>query len=534
LPAACAMSAVRYQGFSSFTSTIQRTRGPVRRSGGAVTKHTLVLSDIHLSQAHPEDPADPLWMRYRRREHHPDAELAALVDHALEHFAGDRLELVFNGDVFDFDTPWVKDGTSSFDEHPPTNEGCAEHARLILADHEPFFRAVGRLLAHGHAVTFVSGNHDLELCFPAVREAIRDVLARWADTTNLRFRAWFHLSDDGLYFEHGSQYDIHNAVRNPMRPFTRDGARLHPVLGKLAFRRTGSRMGYFNPYYEETFYMGLFGYLAHFVKAYAFTKRSIVRTWARGAFSTVFEIWRQRHSDERMDEAREALRAELGREIDDTRIDRTHALRTKLAEETMVPVVRELWVDRVVLAGLVFFTCTATALVAGPLAALAVLGALAVAFAIYEVVTPKPDIRTYDSAPDDVLALFEIHEVRAVCMGHTHRPFVRFVPAGIYANSGAWCPAFEDVECTKPVLARRPVIVLSTRGDALWGGLFWWRDGVLAADPEHVRSELNPLRARSATPSAAAGRIPASAPAPAAAAAAGSTSSTAPPSPPPR
>jgi UDP-2,3-diacylglucosamine pyrophosphatase LpxH len=499
-----------------------------------VTKHTIVLSDVHLSQAHPEDPDDPLWMRYRRRVHHPDEELAALVDHVLERFAGDRIELVFNGDLFDFDTPWVKDGTSSFDELPPTNEGCAAHVRLILADHEPFFRAVAKLLEHGHAVTFVSGNHDLELCFPAVRDEIRSTLAQWANPAEVRFRAWFHLSSDGIYFEHGSQYDIHNGVRHPMLPFTREGNRLHPVLGKLAFRRTGSRMGYFNPYYEETFYMGLFGYLGHFVKAYAFTERSIVKTWATGAFSTVFEILRHRHRHDRIEEGRAALRAELGPHVTDAQIDATHALRAKLAEETMIPVVRELWVDRVVLAGFVLLAFALSATVFGIALGVGTLAVLLALFVIYEVLTPKPDIRTYDSAPPSVLALFDIHGVRAICMGHTHRPFVRFVDAGMYANSGAWCPAYVDAECTKRVLDRRPLLLLSTFGDTLWGGLHWW-NGVLEADAEHARSELNPLRrhpGRTATPSEEAGPSRASAEAEVMAAVPGSPSPAAPPPPP--
>lgn len=454
-------------------------------------KHTLVLSDVHLSQAHPDDPTDPSWMRYRTAAHHPDAEFAALVDHLLERHE-DPIEIVFNGDVFDFDAPWVKDGTSSFDELPPTNEGCAEQARLILADHRTFFAAVGRALAAGHEVTFLSGNHDLELYFPAVRAAITEELVRLAGDPQVkervRFRAWFHLSRDRIYFEHGSQYDIHNAVRHAAVPLTRAGDRLHPVLGKLAFRRTGARMGYFNPYYEETFYMGLFGYLGHFAKAYAFSHRHIVRTWCRGAFSTVFEILRHRHRDERLAEGRAAVRAELGEAITDEAIDATHALRTPLAEDTMIPVVRELWVDRVVLFfGSLLVLLTVLAL-AGPLAFAIAAAAIVALFVLYELVVPKPDIRTYDSAPEEVLRLFEIHGVRAICMGHTHRPFARFEPQGLYANSGSWCPAFHDAECTKPVLDGRPVLWLTTDGDDLSGGLHWWRKGAFVADPEASRA----------------------------------------------
>jgi UDP-2,3-diacylglucosamine pyrophosphatase LpxH len=464
-------------------------------------RHTLVLSDVHLSQAHPFDPADPLWMRYRRREHHPDSEFAALVDHLLEEYGDDPIEIVFNGDLLDFDAPWVKDGTSSFDEFAPTDKGCTEQVRLILADHEPFFRATAKALAAGHSVTFMSGNHDIELYWPGVRRAIRMELGRLVNTLpvdawsapvdveqRVRFRSWFHITEDRIYFEHGSQYDIHNAVRHAAVPLTKAGDRIHPVLGKLAFRRTGSRMGYFNPYYEETFYMGLFGYLGHFARFYVRSHRHICRTWLFGALSTVFEIWSHRHRADRLAEGRAALRGELGQDVSDAAIDHTHALRTPLAEDTMIPVVRELWVDRVafVFVGLVAVMLTAS--FAGVVPGAILSAVLAALFIVYEIITPKPDIRTYDSAPPTVLRLFDIHGVRAICMGHTHRPFAHFTEKGLYANSGSWCPAFEDQHCTKPVLDGRPLLWVTTEGEDLYGGLHWWRGGVLVPDEEAMRS----------------------------------------------
>jgi UDP-2,3-diacylglucosamine pyrophosphatase LpxH len=465
-------------------------------------KKTLVLSDVHLSQAHPEDPADPLWMRYRRAVHHPDKELATLLDHVLgELGADDRIELVFNGDLFDFDSPWVKDGTSSFDEHPPTDAGCTRHMELMLADHPVFCSAVAKLVAKGHEVTFLSGNHDIELYWPGVRNAIRTELVRRAvdehgatDTDKeeagdrIRFRSWFHITADRIYFEHGSQYDIHNSVRTAAVPVTLDGREIHPVLGKLAFRRTGARMGYFNPYYEETFYMGLTGYVSHFWKFYARSKdRHIVRLWVKGALLTIKEILRHRHMNERLEEARAAVRKEVGDHLTDDQIDKTHRLRVRPAEETMIPIFRELWVDRV---SIVFFIIALTSivgLVAGSKAALIALGVELALFVLYEVLTPKPDVRTYDSAPDSVLSLLDIHKVRAICMGHTHRPFTRFTEKGLYANSGAWCPAFEDQMCTKPVLDGRPVLILMTEAEDFWGGLYWWRKGVLSADEKNVK-----------------------------------------------
>lgn len=459
-------------------------------------RHTVVVSDIHLSQAHPPTPDDPEWMRYRTREFHPDRDFAALVDHLVARLGGDPIELVFNGDVFDFDAPWVKDGDSSSDEFEPDDAGCSAQMRRLLADHEPFFRAIARALADGHRALFMAGNHDIELYWPGVRAALREELTRLvADErpgvpfdaqSQVRFRAWFHVSDDRLYFEHGSQYDFLNNVRHAMLPVTRDKGRIHPVMGKLAFKRTGARMGYMNPYFEDTFYMGVFDHVSHFLTRYAFSaRRHIGRVWARGALSTIFEIWRERHDAHTYESARALAHAETGASLE--AIDATHALAEPSAELTMIPIIRELWVDRVGLACVAAVVTMAVALLVGPLPGLATLALWVGLFFAYERFVPKPELRAYDAAPPRVEQLFAIHGVRAVCLGHTHRPYAKWLDDKVLANSGTWCPAFQDLACTKPVLAERPCLVFTTEGDALHGGLHWWSEGVLRPDEAHCR-----------------------------------------------
>jgi UDP-2,3-diacylglucosamine pyrophosphatase LpxH len=456
-------------------------------------RHVVVVSDVHLSQAHPEDPADPMWMRYRRREHHPDRDYAALVDHLLDAHPGDAFELVFNGDVLDYDAPWVKGGTSSFDEFSLDEAGCVEQTRRILADHDEWFRAVARALLRGHRALFLSGNHDIELYWPGVRGAIREELGRLCDEERARvggeppdleravcFRAWFHVTEDRVYLEHGSQYDFLNGVRHAMLPVTKAEDRIHPVLGKLAFKRTGSRMGYFNPYYEETFYLGFSGYLTHFLEHYARSHRHIVRTWAKGSLATALEIWRHRHTDDRHARGRLLAQAETGASLE--AIDATYALSARPAEDTMIPILRELWLDRTILAGGLLSAAILGALAGGASTGGVVLAAFGALFGAYELLTPKPDIRTYDSAPPEVLRLFDIHGVRAICMGHTHRPFGRWDAGRFHGNSGAWCPAFRDALCTEPVLPARPLLWLTSAEGELRGGLFWWRAGRLEAD----------------------------------------------------
>ncbi len=481
----------------------------VTASAPALRRHTIVLSDVHLSQTHPDDPADPLWMRYRRAEFHPDRDFAALVDRFLAEHRDDTIELVFNGDLFDFDAPWVKDGTSTFDEFPLDDAGCAAQVRRIIVDHSIWFRAVARLLVAGHRVLFLSGNHDIELCWPGVRAAIRDELlglcraeARELDADlegdfaeRVRFRAWFHLTPDRIYLEHGSQYDVFNGVRWPMIPLRPGRDWIHPVMGKLAFKRTGSRMGYFNPYYEETFYMGLFGYLGHFYRFYARSRRHIVRTWFGGGVSTVREIWRHRHDEDWSADNRALAIEEIGATAD--RIDRTQALRATPAEETMLPILRELWLDRAFLAAFLLILGALVWLALGTVPAAAALGVMVTAFAVYEWRTPKPDIRTYDSAPPAVKALLDIHEARALCMGHTHRPFGTWESGRFHGNSGSWCPAFLDQACTRPVLEKgRPLLLLTSEGDELWGGVHWWRQGVLVPGEGTTADERRPERPR--------------------------------------
>jgi len=476
-------------------------------SGGPRARRTIVVSDVHLSQTHPATDGDPQWMRYRRREFHPDTDFATLVDRLLATHAGDTLELVFNGDVLDYDAPWVKDGRSSFDEFPLTETGCAEHTARLLADHPVWFDATAKVLLHGHRVMFLCGNHDLELCWPAVRAVIRDdLVARWralwaeaerAGVTEglvrpgdgagerVRFRTWFHVTEDKVYLEHGSQYDHLNGVRHAMLPLTRDRSRIHPVFGKLAFKRTGSRMGYFNPYYEETFYMGFTGYLTHFLAHYARSHRHIFRTWLGGMLRTMAEIWKYRHSEKWLEESVELARAETG--ASEEAILATHALGKAPGDHTMIPLLREAWLDRVGLIVFMALVVIGAVMIGGGLGGLITAGVLLALFVLYEIVTPKPDLRTYDSAPPTVRNLWDIHDAAAICMGHTHRPFSLWEEGRYYGNSGSWCPAFRDQSCKEPVLEGRPFLMLWSSGDGkLYGGLHWLRDGVIAADPEGV------------------------------------------------
>jgi hypothetical protein len=260
-------------------------------------RHTLVISDVHLCEG---VPGDDLWMRWRQNPYFPDTEFAAVVDHLLGDALGpeDRLDLVFNGDLFDFDAGRVIDGKAQFEDLPRTEPVSIDLIERILADHKGYVAALARLLRAGHRVIFVSGNHDAQLGFPGVRIRLRERLAaaaghvRFGD--NVLFRAWFWQGPDGIHVEHGNQYDTYCSFRYPMAPFLppergRD-REIHATVGSMAFRLLGARLGFINPHVDTSFLMDLDEYLRHWFKHYMFTDHSLAVTWLKGAFTIATRV----------------------------------------------------------------------------------------------------------------------------------------------------------------------------------------------------------------------------------------------------
>jgi len=85
-------------------------------------RHTLILSDIHLSDAEPPHPHNPLWKRFKRPAHFVDRTFRRFLDWAWQQVGADPdasegPELVLNGDIFDFDSVMKlpEEGTELFE-----------------------------------------------------------------------------------------------------------------------------------------------------------------------------------------------------------------------------------------------------------------------------------------------------------------------------------------------------------------------------------------------------------------------------------
>lgn len=189
----------------------------------------IVVSDLHLGRG-----KNPRTGRYYRLE-------AFFFDDDFHHFCTHliaearerdaRFKLVLNGDTFDLlriDHDPQSAGKRRERRYGPilTPPVAADTLRQILEGHPVFVSALAEVLAAGHQVVFLPGNHDIEVQWRPVQETIRDAIlaaveakgAEVADASErLIFEPWFHHEPGRIWIEHGCQYDPENAFRYYLR-----------------------------------------------------------------------------------------------------------------------------------------------------------------------------------------------------------------------------------------------------------------------------------------------------------------------------
>lgn len=453
-------------------------------------RHTVVLSDIHLCEVERENG---LWMRYRQRPFLPDPELAQMLAAVRDRVRGEALTLVLNGDVFDLDAPRVIGEKSVFHDQPRDAAHAVPSMRAILDDHPVFVDALGRVLAEGHEIVLISGNHDVQLTLPEVRDIVRDRLVaatlgalaeagkgrpRAQIEAKISFRSWFHRTADAIVIEHGNQYDFYCSFRYPMAPFGKNGGAIQPTMGSLAARNLIGRMGYFNPHVDSSFMLSTIGYLAHWARFYLFSRRSLAFAWAEGALRTFLELLRVREPESR-GRKRSNIRAcakETGAPI---RVIARHArLFARPAEDRLDKVARELWIDRAALLGATLLIALVWFIFAhGPMLAGAALAPAL--FVGYEICVPKDPLdANWRAVQRAARRVAKVHRASAVIFGHTHHPEGTWEKGVFYGNTGSWSAAYRDLECTTPLDDERPVVWLQSDATGkLSGGLMKWKKG---------------------------------------------------------
>jgi len=120
------------------------------------------------------------------------------------------VELIINGDCFDFLVipPFQTDSTTD----PAIALGKLEK---IIAAHGPFFEVLQTFISTpGHSVTFLAGNHDIELCFEEVCARIAKIIyGASGEGDGVHFcTSRFYRPLPDVYIEHGNQYDFWNST----------------------------------------------------------------------------------------------------------------------------------------------------------------------------------------------------------------------------------------------------------------------------------------------------------------------------------
>ena len=175
-------------------------------------KFKIVLSDFHLGAGRREE-GNAL------EDFTSDREFAALVDQVIaeSNGSGADVELIFDGDMFEmFQLPSVDlfDPTATY-----TSKECYSSAEpdserkvaLAIAGHPLFFDALRRFIQHSpprRTVTFIKGNHDILVFWPAVHDLIRQTLGATARRAPLVEFAERSISREGIYVEHGNEYSL--------------------------------------------------------------------------------------------------------------------------------------------------------------------------------------------------------------------------------------------------------------------------------------------------------------------------------------
>jgi len=419
----------------------------------------LIVSDLHLADI--EDHEDG-WKFFKGSRYVFDEDFGDLLKRFADRGEGPGT-LVFNGDVFDFDL------VTAVPEDPPWPVSRGERRRglrasagksawkleRILAAHPVFVDALARFLGRGHRVVYVLGNHDRELHFPEVREVFLESLRAAGsmagcsfDDYALRFEPWFFHVPGRLYAEHGHQYDYYTSFRHLLEPTVeRRGEReIALPMGNISNRLLMSRMGYFNPHASD-YILNMFRYAVHWLRFYAFSRHSLMITWLMGSFLALRQLLDTKRRLRRRpprghEEALGALRARV--ELSGEDLDALRRLQRPPITDRLFRMVREFWIDRVVLSLLMTGGTIALALVPIPLwiKLMVPLSCFPLVYFFYEALAQGETVFSATAKVEGYAREIGARlRVPLVTFGHSHDPRLVNVGPGIsFVDTGTWAP----------------------------------------------------------------------------------------------
>lgn len=435
------------------------------------TLFTAIISDLHLCEAEPRNEKFPLWKKYKTEEFFFDDTFGDFLRHLEEKSEGQQVELVLNGDIFDFDSvtsvpeqpdfrvSWLEKRRGLF----PRPERARYKMTQIIRHHSEFFEHLRAFIQRGHRVVLIAGNHDVELHFPEVREVLLERLKLGMEAQRrFRFCEWFYISGKDTLIEHGNQYDPYCLCEDPAQPFLQgyNYKMIRLPFGNLATRYLVNGMGFFNPHLESNYIMSLGAYVRFFFRYMLRAQPLIIWTWFWSSVVTLYFS--------AIDRFRLPIREPLAIEdrIEDIakRSQATPRMVRELKELFVAPananpflIAQELWLDR---AFLLVFTVFLIVWLNGLIQQVADASVL---WMIVPILALLPFFLFYSKSliskvskykePDEQILTTAgmITSVGRVVYGHTHKVRHELIGSIEHLNSGCWSPAFKDVECTQPI-----------------------------------------------------------------------------------
>ena len=407
-------------------------------------------------------------MDTRAREFFFDSQFRKFLEHIDEQAGEEKIELVLNGDIFDFDS------MTYLPEHPvyhiswlerkrglePEEEKSVDKIRVILEDHPEWCEALHWFMEQGHRIIFVIGNHDLELHWKSVQVEILNILNLTAEErTRVRFVEWFYISNKDTLIEHGNQYDPYCLCEDPVNPFVVDYNRIQDRLpfGDWACRYLVNGMGYFNPHVDSNYVLTVGEYIKVFFKYMVLAQPLILWTWF---WSSVTILWRTVYSNMQRPLS-DPLTVEARIESIALRSNATPRMVRELKELFVIPaasspvrIMKELWLDRAFLVLLSLFVLLQLFIF------IKLNYAISFFWMFLFIIPLLPPFILYSQTVDSYVTYYKkpeervlttaslITKVNRVIYGHTHEVRHEIIGGVEHLNSGTWSPAFEDVECT--------------------------------------------------------------------------------------
>ncbi len=116
-------------------------------------------------------------------------------------FADHQVEIILNGDIFNYLQTDYKGHYLTV----ITESMTLDQTQRIVRGHSTFFNALSDFAAkEGNEITFIVGNHDQGLLWPAVRNYLNEVIGKTVRFKNIVY--YF----DGVHVEHGNMHEAAN------------------------------------------------------------------------------------------------------------------------------------------------------------------------------------------------------------------------------------------------------------------------------------------------------------------------------------